>query len=1101
MNVPYRGRERTGCLACRASKVRCDEQDPVCKRCIRRQKPCVYTKRRTPAAEAATTPDAAHTPPSSGEEHVGRQIHPIVASEEASNSRDSPPLDHRQGSYRIGLDDHYASSTPTVETPSTSVRSPSVISSLISQDIYLCTTIDLLAASEGSAAPSLTHFHQTVESPFVTPYDPANWTVFKGRVIEAAAHCSAVASAALAVQELYKARRNCLSHSKALPLYHVASETFEELISSGQVSHGFDLVFMSAFLLSLFEMLVPQDAHHRPLAQGHGPILDQLKMWSTAKQFQTPFSLRMAAWLLISHAAARRSGNPGLLSTIVHDVLVSACNRHPQLPPLDKGHTMPLSDHLISTLSDPLFTFYYQLQLLSTKVADLSHYHRSRTTGADQEEVSVLMSSLQAHVEALWRERPTLMRHPAGELGAYLASPVTEHLSRLATLCALTYHTELVEIGRNLSDTQRASPDAEAHMAEARMIICSLDYRPVNLDGNDCLDPAYLRALFLCAIESFNEAETRWAVSRIREIKDPVCYNDTQYPQRTAIGLSFGNSYSSIAHTADGKTEVIANEEGDRQIPSILSYVSGEEFQGAQAKVQLVRNPRNTIAYFRDLLGRKFKDVDPSPCHASAHPVESEGEGVAFVVQEKAAGEDEEEGEKSTLTVAEITTRHLRKLKESATDYLGKDVNAAVITVPSDFADAQKTALSESASKAGIEVLQFITEPISALLAYDAKQQAAESGSHAPQDKIVVVADLGGTRSDVAVVASRGGIYTTLATAHDYELGGSSLDKILIEHAAKEFQKKNKSASDPRKNDRSLAKLTLEAEAVKKALGLGATASFSIESLGDGIDFNLTVNRSRFELLANKVLMSFTRLIESAVQKADLDILDVDEILLSGGTSHTPKIASNLQSHFPESAVVIAPATSASAINPSELTARGAAIQASLISGFEVEEIGSSTEAVVTVTPHLQHAIGLVTGEDGFAVIVPAETPAPVRRTAQVVVKQGGDVLVRLAEGVREISVRKEDKSMTNGNGKKDDEDDDDDDEDDEPEEVREKVWKAGKVLAEAGIRGVKKGGKVEVQVNVAADLSVTVVCREVGSKGGVRGTVPAGKAEQNGSA
>ncbi|KAK1814416.1 Hsp70 protein that interacts with Zuo1p, partial [Friedmanniomyces endolithicus] len=395
----------------------------------------------------------------------------------------------------------------------------------------------------------------------------------------------------------------------------------------------------------------------------------------------------------------------------------------------------------------------------------------------------------------------------------------------------------------------------------------------------------------------------------------------------------------------------------------------------------------------------------------------------------------------------------------------------------------------------------FITEPISALLAYDAKQQAAESGSHAPHDKIVVVPDLGGTRSDVAVVASRGGIYTTLATAHDYELGGSSLDKILIEHAAKEFQKKNKSASDPRKNDRSLAKLTLEAEAVKKALSLGATASFSIESLGDGIDFNLTVNRSRFELLANKVLMSFTRLIESAVQKADLDILDVDEILLSGGTSHTPKIASNLQSHFPESAVVIAPATSASAINPSELTARGAAIQASLISGFEVEEIGSSTEAVVTVTPHLQHAIGLVTGEEGFAVIVPAETPAPVRRTAQVVVKQGGDVLVRLAEGVREISVRKEDKSMANGNGKKDDEDEDDDDEDDEPEEVREKVWKAGKVLAEAGIRGVKKGGKVEVQVNVAADLSVTVVCREVGSKGGVRGTVPAGKAEQNGSA
>ncbi|KAK1077209.1 hypothetical protein LTR33_008283, partial [Friedmanniomyces endolithicus] len=526
MNVTYRGRVRTGCLACRASKVKCDEQDPICKRCLRRQKTCIYTKRRTPLAEPAATSDAADTPPSSGEERTGGQSHGHMASAEASDSRDSPQMGQRQGSYRTGLDDDYASSTPTVETPSISVRSPSVILSLISQDIYLCTTIDLLAASEGSTTPSLTYFHEIVESPFITPYDPANWVVFKDRVVEAAAQCSAVASAALAVQELYKARKNRLSHSKARPPYYVACEVFEKLVGSGQVNYDFDLVFMSASLLSLFEMLVPQDAHHRPLAQSHGPIVDRLKMWSSAEQSQTPFSLRIAAWLLISHAAARRCGNPGLLSNTIHDVLVSACNRHPQLPPLDTGHTMQLSDHLISTLSDSLFMFYYQLQLLSTKVANLSHYHRSRTTGADQEEVSGLMSSLQGRMEALWRERPTLMRQLAPELGAYLASPVAKPVTRLATLCTLSYHTERVEIGRNLSDTQRASPDAEAHMSEARMIICSLDYRPENPDRSEYLDPAYLRALFLCAIESFDEAETRWAVSRIREIKDPVCYSE-----------------------------------------------------------------------------------------------------------------------------------------------------------------------------------------------------------------------------------------------------------------------------------------------------------------------------------------------------------------------------------------------------------------------------------------------------------------------------------------------------------------------------------------------------------------------------------------------
>lgn len=341
----------------------------------------------------------------------------------------------------------------------------------------------------------------------------------------------------------------------------------------------------------------------------------------------------------------------------------------------------------------------------------------------------------------------------------------------------------------------------------------------------------------------------------------------------------------------------------------------------------------------------------------------------------------------------------------------------------------------------------------------------------------------------MALVASRGGIYTTLATVHDYELGGKNLDAVLIEYAAKEFLKKNKNSSDPRKNERSLAKLTLEAEAVKKALSIGATAAFSIESLVDGIDFNLSVNRTRFELLGNKVFASITRLLESVVSKAGLDLLDVDAILLSGGSSHVPKIAANLSSAFPESTTVIAPSTSASAVNPSELTSRGAAMQASLIAEFEKEQIAASTEAVVTVTPHLPHAIGLALEGSEFAIIVEPDTPVPVRRTAQIPVAAGGDVLLRIAEGKREIKVTQQE-AAPKTKGEDDDEDDDEDDEDDEPEEIREKIWKAGNTLAELAVRDVKAKGKVEVQINVAADLSVTVVAREVGGKGGVRGSI-----------
>ncbi|KAI9819145.1 MAG: Hsp70 protein that interacts with Zuo1p [Pycnora praestabilis] len=561
--------------------------------------------------------------------------------------------------------------------------------------------------------------------------------------------------------------------------------------------------------------------------------------------------------------------------------------------------------------------------------------------------------------------------------------------------------------------------------------------------------------------------------------------------ERVAIGLSFGNSNSSIAYTSgEGKAEVIANEEGDRQIPSILSYVEGEEFNGTQAKAQLVRNPQNTVAYFRDFIGKDFKSIDPTPSHASAHPQELQST-VAFSIK------DTESESQNTISISEITSRHLRRLASSASDYLGKKVNAAVITVPTDFSEEQRQALTIAAKDADIEVLQFIHEPVAAVLAYDARPEAKIS------DKIVVVADLGGTRSDVAVISSHGGMYTVLATAHDYSLGGAQLDQVLIDHFSKDFIKWNK--TDPRENARSLAKIKLEAEGTKKALSIGTNASIAIESLAEGIDFSGNVNRTRYELLASKVFSSFIRLVEGVIEKASLDILDVNEVILSGGTSNTPKIARLVQSLFPESTLILAPSTSATAINPSELAVRGAAIQASLIQEFDTEDIEQSTHPMVTVTPHLSHAIGvLVISADEkkgvFKPLLEAETAVPARRTGHFFTpKEGGDVLIKICEGVRDIKVTKpESKPKTNGNA---DEDDDSDIDSDEGDEVREKVWKVGKVLAEAAVKGVKKGGKVEVVANVGGDLGVQVTAREVGGKGGVRGTVEKPVTTENGSA
>lgn len=435
----------------------------------------------------------------------------------------------------------------------------------------------------------------------------------------------------------------------------------------------------------------------------------------------------------------------------------------------------------------------------------------------------------------------------------------------------------------------------------------------------------------------------------------------------------------------------------------------------------------------------------------------------------------------------------MKRLAESASDYTGKTVNAAVITVPTNFNDKQREALTKAAKDAGLEVLQMIHEPIAALLAYDARSEELVS------DKIVVVADFGGTRSDVTVVASRGGMYTILATVHDYDFAGCHLDQVVMDHFAKEFIKWN--SIDPRKETRSAAKLKLESEACKKSLSIGTNASFSVESLAEGIDFASTINRLRYETIGRKVFDGFTRLVEQAIKKADIDVLEVDEIILSGGTSHTPKIANNMRAIFSESTKIFAPSTTPTAINPSELQARGAALQAQLIKEFESEDIDQSTHPALTAVKHLTNAIGVlaITGDESkgiFTPVIAAETAVPARRTIHIATpKEGGDVLIKVVEGGSHIKVTKpEPKAKTNGAKVEDANSDDseDDDSDDEEEEKREKVWKVGKVLAEAAIKGVKKGAKVEVMINVAADLSLMVTAREVGGKGGLRGQVPA---------
>lgn len=549
----------------------------------------------------------------------------------------------------------------------------------------------------------------------------------------------------------------------------------------------------------------------------------------------------------------------------------------------------------------------------------------------------------------------------------------------------------------------------------------------------------------------------------------------------SVIGITFGNTSSSIAvATQDGKVDVIANPDGDRSIPSVLSYIGVDEYHGAQARAQLVRNPKNTIINFRDYLGKKYDEVDLSVSAAGATPVKTEDGGIGYKVLRE---EDKEE----LVTVEEACTRHFTQLKLAAEDYLGRAVESAVLAVPTDFNDHQKDLLAKVAAEAGLKVLQTINEPSAALLAHLTASSIVAGEDAILQDKIYVVADFGGIRLDAAVIAVRGGILTILATAHQRNLGGDALDDSISEHFSKEFEKKNK--VDPRKTARALAKLKAESIVAKKTLSNVTSSSFSIESLAEGIDFLSNINRLRFELAARKPLSDMTAFVESVLTKAGLDALDVDEVLLAGGIANVVKLASNVQFIFPESTTVIAPSLDTRATNPEELSTKGAALQAALVEGFDDQEIADSLQPVVVNTQHLAAPIGIKDAEGNFHSILVRETAYPIKKSLEVTNGEASEVVVELYEGKRTIK-----ETVVEATPASDSEEDSEDESDEEPEIKKEVVYVAGELLAKLNLTDLKPNSKLEVIINIVQNGTLHLTGRElkqgaVAVKGEIKGS------------
>ncbi|KAG0165409.1 Hsp70 protein that interacts with Zuo1p [Apophysomyces sp. BC1034] len=523
----------------------------------------------------------------------------------------------------------------------------------------------------------------------------------------------------------------------------------------------------------------------------------------------------------------------------------------------------------------------------------------------------------------------------------------------------------------------------------------------------------------------------------------------------TVIGINFGTSYTSIAYlNKDGRADCLANEEGDRQIASVLAFHGEEEVVGSQAKSDIARHPNATVANFRAVLGKSFADSENLT--GSAAPIMNKDNLPAYEIT---LPED-----KKVLTAQEVSAKFLRHIRESAEAFLGTTVNGTVMAVPSYFTEKQREELTQAAETAGLKVIQLVHESAAAALAYGIGQQ---SSTKDPQDKTIVVCDMGGHSFDVTVLTVRTGIYSVLATAHDTKLGGASFDDLLIDHFVGEFKKKTK--VDISGNAKALAKLRGAVEVTKKMLSSANSAPCFVESLAEGLDFHSTINRMRFELLSKKVFAKALEVIREVLAKADLDASEIDEVILVGGAARIPKLTAKMGEVFTSENTHIR----ASEIEADEVVARGCAIQGSLVAGFDKEDVDASVHPVVTLAPSTQKAIGVINANGDFVTIIPRGTALPARRVfefnpasadqthAYLALHEGDHTIEKTEIPAEPVEVEEGEEPI-----------------EEEPEIVTKVVIKPAALLIEANL-ALESKSKIEVQVTVDAQTNLSLVMRQ----------------------
>jgi molecular chaperone DnaK len=439
-----------------------------------------------------------------------------------------------------------------------------------------------------------------------------------------------------------------------------------------------------------------------------------------------------------------------------------------------------------------------------------------------------------------------------------------------------------------------------------------------------------------------------------------------------SVGLDLGTTNSCVAVLEGGDPGVITNAEGERTTPSVVAFDrrSGERLVGQLARRQAVTNPERTIYSIKRFMGRRYGDV------------KEEAARVGYEVKSGSGGDIRVEVDGKEYSPPEISAMILQKLKRDAEEYLGEEVTEAVVTVPAYFEDAQRQATKDAGRIAGLDVKRIINEPTAAALAY---------GLDKEQDQTILVFDLGGGTFDVSVLELGDGVFEVKATSGNNHLGGDDFDAKVVEWMVSEFKKTE--GIDLSKDKMATQRLVEAAEKAKRELSSTTSTSINLPFITADQNgpkhLDLTLTRAQFNNLTADLVEATAGPVRRAMEDAGLKAGEVDQVILVGGSTRIPAVQEQVKE--------LTGKEPHKGINPDEVVAIGAAIQAGVLAG-EVKDV-----LLLDVTPL---SLGIETKGGVFTKLIERNTTIPTRKSEVFTTADDNQnsVEIKVYQGEREIA-------------------------------------------------------------------------------------------------